>query len=48
MKDVPALLVAVLSVKDRDLFKAVFPRVMDNGKMLRNFVQIMRSGKDKK
>ena len=24
--------------------KAVFPRVIDNGKMLRNFVQIVRSG----
>src|SRR5213079_3641349 len=43
-KDIPALLVAVLSVKDRDLFRAVFPRVIDNAKMLRNFVQIMRSG----
>jgi len=44
MKDMPALLVAVLSVKDKELFEAVFPRVIDNGKMLRNFVQIMRSG----
>ena len=44
MKDMPALLCAVLSVKDRDLFKVVFPRVIDNAKMLRNFVQIMRSG----
>ena len=44
MKDMPALLVAVLSTKDRELFEKVFPRVIDNGKMLRNFVQIMRSG----
>lgn len=44
MKDIPALLCAVLSVKDRALFQAIFPRVIDNGKMLRNFVQIMRSG----
>jgi len=44
MKDMPALLVAVLSVKDKELFARVFPRVIDNGKMLRNFVQIMRSG----
>lgn len=44
MKDMPALLVAVLSTKDKALFKRVFPRVIDNGKMLRNFVQIMRSG----
>jgi 60 kDa SS-A/Ro ribonucleoprotein len=44
MKDVPALLVAVLSTKDKALFEKTFPRVIDNGKMLRNFVQIMRSG----
>jgi 60 kDa SS-A/Ro ribonucleoprotein len=44
MKDMPALLCAVLSVKDRELLNVVFPRVIDNGKMLRNFVQIVRSG----
>jgi 60 kDa SS-A/Ro ribonucleoprotein len=44
MKDMPALLCAVLSVKDRALCESIFPRVIDNGKMLRNFVQIMRSG----
>ena len=44
MKDIPALLCAVLSVKDRALLAAIFPRVIDNAKMLRNFVQIMRSG----
>lgn len=44
MKDMPALLVAVLSTKDKALFEKVFPRVIENGKMLRNFVQIMRSG----
>src|SRR5881394_1278268 len=44
MKDMPALLCAVLSLKDRDLLNVVFPRVIDNAKMLRNFVQIMRSG----
>ena len=44
MKDMPALLCAVLSVKDRDLLNVVFPRVIDNARMLRNFVQIMRSG----
>jgi 60 kDa SS-A/Ro ribonucleoprotein len=44
MKDMPALLCAVLSVRDRELLAAVFNRVIDNGKMLRNFVQIMRSG----
>ncbi len=44
MKDVPALLVAYLAKNDVGLMKAVFPRVIDNGKMLRNFVQIVRSG----
>jgi 60 kDa SS-A/Ro ribonucleoprotein len=44
MKDMPALLLAVLSTRDKELFEGVFPRVADNGKMLRNFVQIMRSG----
>lgn len=44
MKDMPALLVAVLSMKDKQLFERTFPLVIDNGKMLRNFVQIMRSG----
>jgi 60 kDa SS-A/Ro ribonucleoprotein len=44
MKDMPALLCAVLSVKDARLLAAVFPRVVDNAKMLRNFVQVVRSG----
>ena len=44
MKDMPALLLAVLASRDTQLFAAAFPRVVTNGKMLRNFVQIMRSG----
>ena len=44
MKDAPALLCAVLSVKAPALLEKVFPRVIDGGKMLRNFVQIVRSG----
>ena len=44
MKDMPALLCAVLSVKDVKTLARVFPRVIDNGKMLRNFVQMIRSG----
>ncbi len=44
MKDVPALLAAYLTVADPDLSVAVFNRVIDNGRMLRNFVQIIRSG----
>jgi 60 kDa SS-A/Ro ribonucleoprotein len=44
MKDLPALLAAVLSVKNADLLRRVFPRVIDSPKMLRNFVQVVRSG----
>ncbi len=44
MKDMPALLAAHLTVADPDLAVAVFGRVIDNGRMLRSFVQIMRSG----
>jgi 60 kDa SS-A/Ro ribonucleoprotein len=44
MKDMPALLTAYLTVADPDLAVRVFDRVIDNGRMLRNFVQVMRSG----
>ncbi|MES2887732.1 MAG: RNA-binding protein [Pseudomonadota bacterium] len=44
MKDMPALLAATLAVRDVALLSKVFGRVVDNGKMLRNFVQILRSG----
>lgn len=44
MKDMPALLCAALSILDADRLKAIFPRVCDDAKMLRNFVQIVRSG----
>lgn len=44
MKDMPALLCAALSVLDAEKLKAVFPRVCDDAKMVRNFVQILRSG----
>ena len=44
MKDMPALLAAVLAQRDIALLQPVFGRVIDNGKMLRNFVQILRSG----
>ena len=44
MKDMPALLTAYLTVADPDLSVRVFKRVIDNGRMLRTFVQIMRSG----
>lgn len=45
MKDMPALLLATLSLRDPDLFAAAFPRVVTNGRMLRNVVQILRSGR---
>jgi 60 kDa SS-A/Ro ribonucleoprotein len=44
MKDMPALLLAVLSVKNPALLRKVFGRVVDNGRMVRTFVQILRSG----
>lgn len=44
MKDMPALLLAELATRDGELLERIFSRVCDNGKMLRNFVQIVRSG----
>ena len=44
MKDMPALLLAVLAQKDVNMLARVFDQVVDNGKMLRNFAQIIRSG----
>lgn len=44
MKDTPALLTAVLTQRGQDYLPAVFARVISNGKMLRNVVQILRSG----
>jgi 60 kDa SS-A/Ro ribonucleoprotein len=44
MKDVPAFLVAWLAKQDVGLMLRVFPRVIDDARMLRNFVQIVRSG----
>jgi 60 kDa SS-A/Ro ribonucleoprotein len=44
MKDIPALLCAILASRGAEEFKTVFPRVINTGKMLKNFVQIIRSG----
>src|SRR6185295_10415967 len=44
MKDMPAVLAAVVAGKDSDLLSKIFSRVVDNPKMLRNFVQVIRSG----
>jgi 60 kDa SS-A/Ro ribonucleoprotein len=48
MKDVPAFLVAYLASRpdhiSQTVFHMVFPVVINDGRMLRNFVQMMRSG----
>ncbi|HEY1081126.1 MAG TPA: RNA-binding protein [Prosthecobacter sp.] len=44
MKDTPALLCAVLAARDAERLELIFPRVINDAKMLRNFVQILRSG----
>lgn len=44
MKDMPALLCAWLSKRSPVLHEAVFAEVIDSMKMLRNYVQILRSG----
>lgn len=47
MKDMPALLCAYLSTRKDgglDILNRIFPEVIDNSRMLRNFVQIIRSG----
>jgi 60 kDa SS-A/Ro ribonucleoprotein len=48
MKDMPAVLAAVLSTRGSEglvLLRKIFPVVIDNGKMLSTFVQVMRSGR---
>lgn len=44
MKDTPALLCALLVARGSDYSELVFKRVIDNARMLRNFVQMLRSG----
>lgn len=44
MKDMPAFLAAVVASKDPELLGQIFDRVIDSPKMLRNFVQVLRSG----
>lgn len=43
LKDMPVLALAYLS-KHPDIFKRLFGRIITNGKQLRNFVRIIRSG----
>ncbi|PQO30041.1 TROVE domain-containing protein [Blastopirellula marina] len=45
MKDMPAALLVMLSVRDTELTHQVFDRVVDNGRMLRNVFQMVRSGR---
>src|SRR5262245_36502689 len=44
MKDMPALLLAARSRRDPALMDRIFERVVDSPRMLRTFVQIVRSG----
>lgn len=44
MKDMPVTLLALLSTLQSDAFAAAFPQTVKSGKMLRGFVQVMRSG----
>src|SRR5262249_44180797 len=44
MKDMPAFLLAALSRRDPALMDLAFDRVIDSPRMLRTFVQIVRSG----
>jgi 60 kDa SS-A/Ro ribonucleoprotein len=44
MKDMPAALVAALAKRDPELMHRAFDRVIDNGRMLRTLLQIVRSG----
>ncbi len=44
MKDMPVTLLALLSTLQSDAFASAFPRAVKSGKMLRGFVQVMRSG----
>jgi 60 kDa SS-A/Ro ribonucleoprotein len=46
MKDMPAFLAAWLHARgENELLQTVFSRVIDNGRMLRTFVQMVRSGR---
>jgi len=44
MKDMPALLVAILAARGAPELAPAFGKAIDNGKMLRTLVQILRSG----
>lgn len=44
MKDTPVVLLAFLMTKDARRFRRAFPKVIDNGKQLRNFCNVVRCG----
>jgi 60 kDa SS-A/Ro ribonucleoprotein len=44
MKDMPAALLVMLAARDSQLFRQVFDRVVDNGRVLRTLFQFVRSG----
>lgn len=44
MKDMPAALLVLLSKRDPRLFRQAFDRVVDNGRVLRTVLQMIRSG----
>jgi 60 kDa SS-A/Ro ribonucleoprotein len=44
MKDSPAVLTAILASKNTKLFAKVFPKTINDPKMFRNFIKIIRSG----
>ena len=44
LKDMPAAFLVILSRRDRTLFHKVFDRVVDNGRVLRTLLQMVRSG----
>jgi 60 kDa SS-A/Ro ribonucleoprotein len=44
MKDMPAALLVLLSKRDPALFRRIFDRIVDNGRVLRTVFQMIRSG----
>src|SRR5829696_3853887 len=45
MKDMPAALLLALAKRDAALFRRAFPLVIDNGRVLRTFVKLLREGR---
>jgi len=45
MKDMPAACLLLLSKRDTNLFHVIFDRVITNGKMMRTFFELLRSGR---